>query len=342
MEGKANEQASETIYFTIIYPTLRQYETPIDLSIEFITSITQLVYHFTLQYPLIRLRSTLTPYVEQSTILVNPLKTAGINTPNSEDTPIDLTQIVDLDQDITEIEEANMPVSVASGSKIRHLVEVCEKRSPARPTREERAPVPATRSPLPPRVALSLENDAMRANGRQPSNPQQATTSTTDRPGPSRTTTSKAQALVRPSKITQRQPTTRSAFTAKETSGILTQSRPVPTASDANIARPDPPLVKAKSDNHLKSNKPYVTDITATRPVKSAPTRRIVTKQHPGDDPNSPRAKKLAHAAERAREIRERRRREPGVTPGEKRPPPVMSNIDAPGSKRTRISVVRD
>jgi len=30
------------------------------------------------------------------------------------------------------------------------------------------------------------------------------------------------------------------------------------------------------------------------------------------------------------------------VTPGEKRPPPTMSNVDAPGSKRTRISVVRD
>jgi hypothetical protein len=224
------------------------------------------------------------------------------------------------------------------------LFQSCEKRSPARSSLVERSRPQSTRPLVPLETTQSTSNNFTTRTRIKPIT--KLLTPAVLAGGsrePARPAASRPRAPVKPSRDTQRQPTSRPpAPTVKAAGRILTETRPVPTASDANIPHADPPLVKSKSSNNLKSTKPYVTDITAQRPVKSAPTRRLPTKPFAGDDPNSPRARKLAHAAERAREIRERRRREPGVTPGEKRPPPVMSSLDAPGSKRTRISIARD
>jgi len=234
--------------------------------------------------------------------------------------------------------------STPRASRVQQLIQSCEQKSPALSTRDESPRSHLTRPPVPLEPTQSSSNNiTTRTRFKPVTKLSSAAASSSASREPARPVTSRPRAPVKASKDTQRQPTSRPpAPSVKSAGSILTESRPAPTASEANIVRADPPLVKSKSSNHLKSTKPYVTDITAQRPVKSAPTRRLPTKPFAGDDPNSPRAKKLAHAAERAREIRERRRREPGVTPGEKRPPPAMSSVDAPGSKRTRISVVRD
>jgi len=324
---------------------LRKYETPIDLSIELISSIILLVYHFTLEYPVIRLQSFTRPRIDRFASLFRSVK-GPISTPPSTETIVDLTQIDD-DEEIvlvTNTAGRNLQSSTPRASRVQQLIQGCEKRSPARLIRDERPRSPSTRRPAAPATTQSSNNITTRPQRSTAMSklPTSAAPPSTSREPP-RPITSRPRVPVKPSKDTLRPTNVRlPAPTVKVTGSILTESRPVPTASQANIARADPPLVKSKSSNHLKSAKPYVTDITATRPVKSAPTRRLPTKPSAGDDPNSPRAKKLAHAAERAREIRERRRREPGVTPGEKRPPPTMSTLDAPGSKRTRISVVRD
>jgi len=257
-----------------------------------------------------------------------------------------LTQVDDYEEIVLVKNTAGSTLqsSTPRASRVQQLVQSCEKRSPARSTGNERPRSPSTRLPAAPAITQSINNITTRTQRSTAMSklPTSAALPSTSRE-PVRPITSRPRVPVKPSRDTLRQTNVRlPAPTVKVTGSILTESRPVPTASEANIARADPPLVKSKSSNHLKPTKPYITDITATRPVKSAPTRRLPTKPSAGDDPNSPRAKKLAHAAERAREIRERRRREPGVTPGEKRPPPTMSTVDAPGSKRTRISVVRD
>jgi len=347
-KSRADTQASETIYTSIIQPTLRKYETPIDLSIELISSIILLVYHFTLEFPTIRLQSVIQPRVERLAPLFSSVK-APIDTPSSKDIVVDLTQSDD-DDEVKSAKETTAKETVGvirqstpRASKVQQLIQSCEKKSPALSTRDERPRSQLTR----PAAAIETTHSSTSITTRTQRSkaisklPPPAVISSSSRE-PTRPT-SRPRVPVKASKDTQRQPTSRPpAPSVKSAGSILTESRPVPTASEANIVRADPPLVKSKSSNHLKSTKPYVTDIIAQRPVKSAPTRRLPTKPFAGDDPNSPRAKKLAHAAERAREIRERRRREPGVTPGEKRPPPAMSSVDAPGSKRTRISVVRD
>jgi hypothetical protein len=257
-----------------------------------------------------------------------------------------LTHIDDDDpvESVKETTSVTLQSSTPRASKVQQLIQSCEKRSPARSPLVELSRPQSTRPPVPLETTQSSTSNVTTRTRIKPITklPTPAVLAGGSRE-PARPVTSRPRAPVKPSRDTQRQPTSRlPAPTVKGAGSVLTETRPVPTASDANIPRADPPLVKSKSSNNLKSTKPYVTDITAQRPVKSAPTRRLPTKPFAGDDPNSPRAKKLAHAAERAREIRERRRREPGVTPGEKRPPPSMSSIDAPGSKRTRISVARD
>lgn len=257
-----------------------------------------------------------------------------------------MTQIDD-DEEIVLVKNAagsTLQSSTPRASRVQQLIQSCEKRSPARSSRDERTRAESIRQPAAPATTQSSNISSTRTQRSTAMSklPTSAALPSTSRE-PARPITSRPRVPVKPSNQSLRQTNVRlPAPTIKGKDSILTESRPVPTASEANIARADPPLVKSKSSNHLKPAKPYVTDITATRPVKSAPNRRLPTKPSAGDDPNSPRAKKLAHAAERAREIRERRRRETGVTPGEKRPPPTMSNVDAPGSKRTRISVVRD
>lgn len=269
-----------------------------------------------------------------------------ISTPPSQDTIVDLTHM-DEDDPIKPVKESTKVTPQATtprASKVQQLNQSCEKRSPARSSLVERSRPQSTRPPTSLETTQSSTNNVNTRIRIRPITklPAPAVIAGGSRE-PARPAASRPRAPVKPSRDTQRQPTSRlPAPTLKGAGSILTETRPVPTASEANIPRADPPLVKSKSSNNLKPTKPYVTDITATRPVKSAPTRRLPTKPFAGDDPNSPRAKKLAHAAERAREIRERRRREPGVTPGEKRPPLTMSSVDAPGSKRTRISVVRD
>jgi hypothetical protein len=309
-----------------------------------------LVYHFTLEYPLIRLRSILAPYIRRLAPLLKTFK-GVVSAPPLVETVIDLTQTSDEDEIelVKETAGVTLQLSTPRASRVQQLIQSCEKRSPARSTKDERSRLQSTEPPVPLEIirpsTTSITNRTRRTQPittKPPPVPPPAVLSTASR-GPARPVTSRPRAPVKPSRDTQRQPAVRlPAPSVKGAASILIESRPVPTASEANIVRADPPLVKSKSSNNLKSSKPYVTDITAQRPVKSAPTRRLPTKPYAGDDPNSPRAKKLAHAAERAREIRERRRREPGVTPGEKRPPPTMSSVDAPGSKRTRISVVRD
>lgn len=342
---EADIQASETIYTSIIQPTLQKYETPIDLSIELISSIVLLVYHFTLEYPLIRLQSIARPRIERLASLFSSGK-GTISTPPSQDTIVDLTHIGDDDpvESVKESTKATLQAATPRASKVQQLIQSCEKRSPARSSLVERSRPQSTRSPVTLETTQSSTNNVIDRTRIKPITklPTPAVLAGGSREQ-ARPAASRPRAPVKPSRDTQRQPTSRlPAPILKGAGSILTETRPVPTASEANIPRADQSLVKSKSSSNLKTAKPYVTDITATRPVKSAPTRRIPTKPFAGDDPNSPRAKKLAHAAERAREIRERRRREPGVTPGEKRPPPTMSVVDAPGSKRTRISVVRD
>jgi hypothetical protein len=269
-----------------------------------------------------------------------------INTPPSNETIVDLTQIDD-DDEVESVKEATgvtLRSSTPRASRVQQLIQSCETRSPAPSVRDERPRPQSTRPPVSLETTQSSTNNVTTRTRVKPITklPTPAVLAGGSRE-PARPAASRPRAPVKPSRDTQRQPTSRlPAPTVKGAGSILTETRPTPTASEANIPRADPPLVKSKSSNNLKTAKPYVTDITVTRPVKSVPTRRLPTKPFAGDDPNSPRAKKLAHAAERAREIRERRRREPGVTPGEKRPPPAMSSLDAPGSKRTRISVVRD
>jgi hypothetical protein len=254
---------------------------------------------------------------------------------------------IDDDDEVESVEETTsvtLQSSTPRASKVQQLIQSCEKRSPARSSLVERSRPQSTRPPVSLETTQSSTNNVTTRTRIKPITklPTPAMLAGGSRE-PARPAASRPQAHVKPSRDTQRQQAARlAASTVKGTGSVLTESRPTSTASEANIPRADPPLVKSKSSNNLKSTKPYVTDITAQRPVKSAPTRRLPTKPFAGDDPNSPRAKKLAHAAERAREIRERRRREPGVTPGEKRPPPSMSSVDAPGSKRTRISVARD
>jgi len=278
------------------------------------------------------------PYISKLASLLKTFKGSPAPTVSLGESIIDLTQVDYEDQEIIEITDSQLHAPTPSSSKIQHLIEACEKRSPTRPTTVEHSRLHSTMTGAARNVESARADNTNRA---APSTaPRPATQSTTR--VPSRTATSQPRVPVKASQDTHRQPIVQTtASLGTKPKGVLADLRPVSTANSANIARTDPPLVKAKSDNHLKSTKPYVTDITATRPIKSAPTRRLAANPHPGDDPNSPRAKKLAHAVERAREIRERRRREPGVTPGEKRPPPSMSVVDAPGSKRTRISVVR-
>jgi hypothetical protein len=306
-----------------------------------------LIYHFTLEYPLFRLQSAVRPYVEKWTPLSSTVKgKTAIIPPLKETTTIDLTHIDDEVEPVTKAPVPNLS-STPKASRIQSLIQDCEKRSPARLARDERPRVQSKKPQVAPQITQPSSDEITIRPMQHPRSrlatqpPIPASTTTRE---PSRPTSTRLQAVpVRATREGRPQPIVRQATKAvRTTSSVLTETRPAPTASDANIVRADPPLVKSKSINHLKPAKPYVTDITAQRPVKSAPTRRVAALPHPGDDPNSPRAKKLAHAAERAREIRERRRREPGVAPGEKRPPPTMNNVDAPGSKRTRISVVRD
>lgn len=298
-----------------------------------------------MEYPLIQLQSTLKPHLARLTPLFNTLKGTSAVTSPLEVTTIDLTHIDDDPQLAEESVKTSLGVKSTSASRIQALIQACEKRSPARSIKDDR---PRSTS-VKPKTSLrpaptSADNVTSRPAQRTrlyPSIPPASGLATASREQ-ARSVTSRPRAPAKPIEPLRPSAARPSRPAAKAASGILTESRPAPTASQANIVRADPPLVKSKSSNQLKSDKPYITDITAQRPVKSAPTRRTATRPHPGDDPNSPRAKKLAHAAERAKEIRERRRREPGVTPGEKRPPPTMSTVDAPGSKRTKITVARD
>jgi hypothetical protein len=330
----ADKQASETIYNSIIRPTLKRYETPIDLSIELVSSIVLLVYYFTLQYPLSRLRLAVQPYTSGIALLLKSAKgpDAHVSTPSSDEVVVTPTQ-TDVDaQRISEDDAKAQAVTVKpspGSSKIQTLIAECEKRSPLRPTSAARSDRV--------RVQTSKPADELLKSNRTSAG--SVSTQTTRRAIP-HTTASTSSTAREASRPTTLRPVNAQAKVPRAIPRQPAVQRTAPTAKDANI-RADPPLVKSKSITNLKP-KPYITDIIPQRPTKSAPTRRAATKAQVAEDPDSPRAKKLAHAAERAREIRERRRREPGPTPGEKRPPPVMSGLDGPGSKRTRITVARD
>jgi hypothetical protein len=296
----ADKQASETIYNSVIRPTLKRYETPIDLSIELVSSIVLLVYHFTLQYPLLRLRSVVQPYTSKIASLLKSDKAAHVHiaTPACGEVIVTPTQ-TDVDaQRISEDDAMAQAVTVKpspGSSKIQALIAECEKRSPLRPTsaaRCDRARVQTSKladGTLEPTRSSAGSTSAQTSRRAIPHStiPPMSTVREGSRPMTSRPISAQAKIP----RVIPRQPAVQ---------------RTAPTAKDANI-RAEPPLIKSKSITNLKP-KSYVTDIIPQRPTKSAPTRRAVTKALVAEDPNSPRAKKLAHAAERAREIRERRR----------------------------------
>jgi hypothetical protein len=290
-----------------------------------------LAYHFTLEYPLLRLQAVCKPYISKLSSMFTSAKTRPPITPALD--VIDLTQT---DEEIQRATEEAEQMQTASNNvfglgKEEISPATCVRQSPLRSiSREEkRSSIPRPAAPSKPAQLYTGSPSVSRASS-SAKNLSQV---------PPKTVRERVQAL----QVTTR-PRTDQAKIARATQRQPPISRTAPTVKDANtLVRADPPLVKSKSSSQLKI-KTYATDIMDQRPVKSAPTRRAISKAQAQvqEDPNSPRAKRLARAAERAREIRERRRREPGVTPGEKRPAPVMSKADGPGSKRTKITVARD
>lgn len=308
---------------------MKRYETHIDLTIELVSSISLLVYHFTLQYPLLKIRLIVESYISKFTSSFLSAKGVHVDIPPSSIEELIVTP-TDTDVDAQQIPKGVETVRkvavdpLAGESKIRHLIAECEKRSPLRPQSAERGGRPRSQLSRAPDAQLMPERSSLANVPAQITRRAPPPTSTVREPSrPITTRPTNDQSMV--SRVIPRQPAVQ---------------RTAPTVKDANV-RADPPIVKSKSINNLKP-KPYITDIIPTRPTKSAPTRRTAIRAQATEGPNSPRAKKLAHAAERAKEIRERRRREPGPTPGKKRPPPVMSEKDGPGSKRTRITVAKD
>lgn len=128
--------------------------------------------------------------------------------------------------------------------------------------------------------------------------------------------------------------------------------RRLPSARDANVPRPrltvPHALGKSKSTLELgsakKSNAPVST--LPTRPTKSAPTRRpppAVLADHSTTktmDVGASVPKRIPSAADRAKVIRDAKRREEAVDVGEKRK--SVRSIGPEGSKRAKVHIVRD
>jgi hypothetical protein len=290
-----------------------------------------LAYHFTLEYPLLRLQAVCKPYIAKLSSMFTSAKTRPPISP-----ALDVVDLTQTDEEAQRATEEAEQLQTATNNVVGL-------------GKEEVSPATCERqSPLP-----SISREEKRPSVPRPAGPSRPTQLYTGSPSISRSSLpAKTLAQVPPKTVRDRvhaiqvntRPSTTQAKIARAAQRQPPISRTAPTVKDANtLVRADPPLMKSKSSSQLKI-KTYATDIMDQRPVKSAPTRRAISKAQAQvqEDPNSPRAKRLARAAERAREIRERRRREPGVTPGEKRPAPVMSKADGPGSKRTKITVARD
>jgi hypothetical protein len=303
-----------------------------------------LVYHFTLEYPLDKLRSATAPYTTKATALVKSITGSSVLADNNSSSGITSIDHAEHAPDSFGEVSIIVPGSFDRRSKIPtpQRIEQCLQQSPARPVTDETMTLPLPRSvtrlrpshsklgsPSSPRVLRPLPVDMVRVHqdtlSKAPSAVAQVDTLT--KATASTRVRSIASAI---NKVDKTAP-----IVAREPLRQATK-RPAPINRNVNLPRADPPLVKAKSVNHLKPSKPL--DALPKRPTKSSPLRVLTVH----DDPNSARAKRLASAAARAKEIRERKRREPGVTPGDKRGPTPLDSEEMPGSKRTKFTVAKD
>jgi hypothetical protein len=303
-----------------------------------------LVYHFTLEYPLDKLRSATSPYTAKATAVVKSITGYSIFADNNS--PSGFTSINHAEHALDGFGEVSITVPGSFDRRSKNstpkAIEQCLQQSPARPVADGTMPLPLPRSvtrlrpsqsklgsPSRPRVPRPLPVDMgmVHQDSLSKAAPAEAQVHTVTKATASTRVRSIASAINKvdkPAPIAAREPLRQAT------------KRPAPINRNVNLPRADPPLVKAKSVNHLKPSKPL--DALPKRPTKSSPLRVLTVH----DDPNTTRATRLASAAARAKEIRERKRREPGVTPGEKRGPTQLKTEEMPGSKRTKFTVARD
>jgi hypothetical protein len=288
-----------------------------------------LVYHFTLEYPLECLRLALAPHTAKVATVLSSFKQSVEATSSGPDA--DKVEAV-FEEEATSNIGTKIPPGTAERLSVQEILEtakrICDKQSPIRPgKRDEGMSRPLPRSVTRLRPTLSSTG---------PSKPRAA------RPRPADTVFQDPFTDMPPAKVARTDPgASRTKPTvARSRAPPPPSRRPAPVNRSANLPTAHPPIVKAKSASELKP-KPLVAPEDVKRAFKSAPTRRLAAKAPVADESNTPKRKSTS-AAERSKEMRERKRREQGVQPGEKRRPPPLNLAETPGSKRTKFTVAKD
>lgn len=386
-------QLSDSLYVAFVRPTFRRYETRIDLTLLLLQSIFSLVYHFTFEYPIERVRNVVRPYRTRLSrkvrfglpIADEPTDDVGMDSMLAtidDDAPVvsfaDLPLLVGNDKQVSKVRlEAGKLESKPNG--VVHSPNVREPsahRAPARDTtnnataRAGRPPwrlspsnsiiaLPTTDQNTDGAVSEALSGRRAKRSAAPPPEEHKRVT-VTGVPRPAEFTASRADkppavaqrrlpasasvtSIGKASKLKLAAPSTSSQQPQKSLADIpnpLSQPpRRIPLAANGNVPRAPTVLAKSKSIADLAPVKPMV-EAPARRVIKSAPTRRPGASVAATTTTAPSTEKRIPSAADRARSLRDAKRREETVEVGEKRKP--IRPAGPAGSKRTRVTVARD